>query len=150
MVIDPSSEADPSQDPRPDTLAVIRRELQVCLQVSGGPALVSILDHTRGLPPPLPPSQIPEAEFEALRDWLGSQAGKTAVAQRKLGYRAGMNDSEVAVLLGKWYSQTDVSLTGERRGLYQLEVGHAFLNQSLFSCTYFALLLCSRVLFTNS
>jgi hypothetical protein len=47
IIIDPYSELDPSQDPRPDTLAMCEKELQRCASTSIGPALVLLLDHTR-------------------------------------------------------------------------------------------------------
>jgi hypothetical protein len=122
IIIDPTSEADPSQDPRPDTLAVLRRQLDLCIKVSGGPALLSILDHTRGLPMALPPSQIPEAEFATLRDWMHGDECLVAISHKRLGRQAGIQEGEVSRLLDKWYRQAEVSLTGDKRGPFCLEV----------------------------
>ena len=51
IIVDPYSEIDPSQDPRPDTLIVCQQELQRCVLTSGGPAVVCLLDHSRQILP---------------------------------------------------------------------------------------------------
>lgn len=97
--------------------------------------MLSILDHTRGLPTALPPGQIPEAEFATLRDWMRGEQCLAAISHRRLGRQAGLQEGEVSRLLDKWYRQVQVSLTGDKRGPFCLEVSNQVPAPALISPT---------------
>ena len=101
LAISITDEADPElANSGADTISLCLLELDRCLRLSGGPAVLAILDRSLILEKPLPPPSLTAAEYTKLLDYFQDK-GDSDVSLQQGG-----------ALLRKWYRQP--TLAGQR------------------------------------